>query len=95
MAVDEDVMVFEQIRHQLLVWLRVEAVRSGIDEITNQGAFQLLDLLQQQDGIDAARLQVVSTMLQLIDQVIASGRATMLDYKQTMMFYLMHTRHTR
>jgi hypothetical protein len=91
---EEDVVIFEQLRHQLVVWLRVEAVRSGI-ELSNQGAFQLVETLRQQDGMDLARLQVVSTLLNMCDQIITSGRATLFDYKQAMMFYLMHTRRTR
>lgn len=90
---DEDVVIFEQLRHQLLVWLRVEAVRSGA-ELGNQGAFQLVDLLRRQEGMDLARLQVVSTLLNMCDQIISSGKATLFDYKQAMMFYLMHTRRT-
>lgn len=90
---DEDIVIFEQLRHQLVVWLRVEAVRAGM-ELANQGAFQLIELLRHQDGMDASRLQVVSTLLTLCDQVIANSRATLFDYKQAMMFYLMHTRRT-
>ncbi len=93
LAGDEDVVIFEQMRHQLIVWLRIEAVRAGI-ELSNQGAFQLVDILRQQEGVDAARLQIVSTLLNMCDQVITSGRATLFDYKQAMMFYLMHTRHS-
>lgn len=94
LASDEDMVIFEQMRHQLLVWLRIEAVRSGI-ELNGQGAFQLAEALRSQDDIDPSRLQVVSTLLNLCDQVIKSGRATLFDYKQAMMFYLMHTRRSR
>ncbi len=90
---DEDVVIFEQLRHQLLIWLRVETVRSGA-ELNGQGAFQLVEILRHQDGVDLARLQVVSTLLNMCDQIITSGRATLFDYKQAMMFYLMHTRRT-
>lgn len=93
MASDEDVVIFEQMRHQLVVWLRVEAVRAGIS-LNGQGAFQLVDALRHQDGVDAARLQVVSTLLNMCDQVIKGGHATLFDYKQAMMFYLMHTRRS-
>lgn len=90
---DEDMVIFEQLRYQLVVWLRVEAVRSGI-ELSGQGAFQLVETLRHQDGVDVARLQVVSTLLNMCDQIITSGRASLFDYKQAMMFYLMHTRRT-
>jgi hypothetical protein len=91
---DEDMMIFEQLQHQLVTWLRVEAVSAGLD-ISGQSATQLLEMLRQQDGFDETRLQVVSTLLNLSDQIIATGQAGLLEYKQAMMFYLMHTRRTR
>lgn len=90
-ATDEDVVIFEQMRHQLIIWLRVEVVRAG-GELETQNPYQLVDLLRHQDGADVARVQVVSTLLNMCDQIINSGRATLFDYKQAMMFYLMHTR---
>ena len=92
MAVGEDDMaIFEQMRHQLLVWLRVEAVSSGL-EISGQGPAQLLEMLRQQARLDETRLQVVSTLLNLSNQVITTGLVSILDYKQALMFHLMHTR---
>lgn len=91
---DEDVVIFEQMRHQLVVWLRVEAVHAGI-ELGTQGAFQLVEALRLQDGADSTRLQIVSTLLGVCDQVVSGGHASLLDYKQAMMFYLMHTRRGR
>ncbi|HEY1352309.1 MAG TPA: hypothetical protein VGF67_22050 [Ktedonobacteraceae bacterium] len=91
---DEDVVIFEQMRLQLVVWLRVEAVHAGI-ELGEQGALQLVEALRQQDGTDATRLQIVSTLLGVCDQVMNCGHATLFDYKQAMMFYLMHTRRSR
>ncbi|HEX7734373.1 MAG TPA: hypothetical protein VF458_05915 [Ktedonobacteraceae bacterium] len=88
---DEDVVIFEQMRHQLIIWLRVEAVRAGL-ESASQNTFQLVDMLRRQDGVDAARVQIVSTLLNMCDQIISSGKASLFDYKQAMMFYLMHTR---
>jgi hypothetical protein len=49
-------------------------------------------MLRQQSRIDETRLQVVSTLLNLANQVIKTGVVTVLDYKQALMFYLMHTR---
>jgi len=90
---DEDVVIFEQMRHQLVVWLRIEAVHAGID-IAGHEPSELLDLLRQQDG-DETPLQIVSTLLNLSTQIIATGHAGLLEYKQAMMFYLMHTRRSR
>ena len=91
---DEDVVIFEQMKYQLLVWLRIEVVRLGI-EIADRTPLQLIDLLRDQEGFDDTRLQVVTTLLQLADSVSAKGQAALIDYKQTMMFYLMHTRRAR
>ena len=91
---DEDVVIFEEMRHQMIVWLRVEVVRAGID-LTGQTPAQLLEILGQQDGVDETRLQIISTLLGLANQVIANGYATLVEYKQAMMFYLIHTRRAR
>ncbi|HKV58121.1 MAG TPA: hypothetical protein VJO32_07560 [Ktedonobacteraceae bacterium] len=94
MLSDEDVVIFEEMRHQLIVWLRIEVVRAGVD-LTGQSPAQLLEVLGQQDGVDETRLQIVSTLLGLANQVIANGYATLVEYKQGMMFYLIHTRRAR
>ncbi len=78
----------------MIVWLRVEVVRAGI-ELSGETPAQLLEILGQQDGVDETRLQIVSTLLGLANQVIANGRATLVEYKQAMMFYLIHTRRAR
>lgn len=88
---EDDLAIFEQMRHQLLVWLRVEAVSAGL-EISGLGPAQLLELLRQQAHFDETRLQVVSTLLNLSNQVIKTGLVSTLDYKQALMFHLMHTR---
>jgi len=88
---DDDIAIFEQMRHQLIIWLRVEAVHSGL-EIADQNPPQLLEMLHQQDRYDDTRLQVVSTLLNLANQVIKNGRVSVLDYKQALTFHLMHTR---
>src|SRR6266702_7273817 len=88
---EEDRAIFEQMRLQLVVWLRVEAVRAGID-ISDQGPAQLLERLHEQDNFDETRLQIVSTLLNLSNQVIKNGQASLIDYKQALMFHLMHTR---
>jgi len=91
---EEDVVIFEQMRHQLVVWTRIEAVRAGID-ISGREPSELLELLQQMDDFDDTRLQVTSTLIDLCDQIIAEGHANLLEYKQAIMFYLMHTRSFR
>lgn len=89
---NEDVAIFQQMHHQLIVWLRVEAVRSGLD-ISGLSPLQLLESLRQQRSFDETRLQIISTLLNVSNQVIKSGQANLLDYKQGLMFYLIHTQH--
>jgi len=91
-SANEDIAIFEQMRHQLVVWLRVEAVRSGMD-ISGLSPLQLLELLRQQRSFDETRLQIISTLLNVSNQVVKSGQANLLDYKQGLMFYLIHTQH--
>ncbi len=88
---EEDVAIFEQLRYQLIVWLRIEAIRSGL-EVANQTPSHLLEILRQQDNRNETSLQVVSTLLNLSNQVIKNGKASIFDYKQALMFHLMHTR---
>jgi hypothetical protein len=88
---EDDLAIFEQMRHQLVVWLRVEAITAGL-EIAGQSPSQLLELLRQQGRLDETRLQVVSTLLNLSNQVIKTGLVSLIDYKQALMFHLMHTR---
>jgi len=88
---EDDVAIFEQLRLQLLIWMRIEAVKAGL-EISGQSPSQLLELLRQEAGLEETRLQVVSTLLNLTNQVIKTGLVSVIDYKQALMFYLMHTK---
>ena len=88
---EDDVAIFEQMRHQLIIWLRVEAIKAGL-EISDQVPAQLLEMLRQEAHFDETRLQVVSTLLNLANQVIKTSTVSVLDYKQALMFHLMHTR---
>jgi hypothetical protein len=88
---EDDIAIFEQLRHQLVIWLRVEAVHAGLETV-DQSPLQLLELLSQQAQVDETRLQVVSTLLNLSNQVTKNKQVSTLDYKQALMLHLMHTR---
>jgi hypothetical protein len=90
---EDDVAIFEQMRHQLVLWLRIEAVSAGL-EVGGQGPTQLLEMLRQQARYDETRLQVISTLLNLAGQVIKTGTVSVLDYKQALTFHLMHTKRS-
>ena len=91
-AEEEDRVIFEHMRQQLVIWLRVEALRAGLEVSTNLEPAQLLDLLRQQAHLDEIHLHVVSTLLNLSNQVVKTGTVSLLDYRQALMFHLMHTR---
>jgi hypothetical protein len=88
---EDDIAIFEQMRQQLIIWLRVEAIKAGL-EISDQVPAQLLEMLRQQAHFDETRLQIVSTLLNLANQVIKTSTVSVLDYKQALMFHLMHTK---
>jgi len=62
-------------------------------DISGLSPLQLLELLRQQRSFDETRLQIISTLLNVSNQVIKSGQANLLDYKQGLMFYLIHAQH--
>lgn len=88
---EDDMAIFDQMRHQLLLWLRIEAISAGL-EVSGQSPTELLEILRQNGRHDGTRLQVVSTLLDLANQVMKTGTVSVLDYKQALMFHLMHTR---
>ena len=89
---EDDVAIFEQMRRQLVLWLRIEALSAGLELSGQEAPTQLLEMLRQQARYDETRLQVVSTLLNLAAQVIKTGAVSVLDYKQALTFHLMHTR---
>jgi hypothetical protein len=89
---EDDLAIFEQMRRQLVLWLRIEALSAGLELSGQEVPTQLLEMLRQQARYDETRLQVVSTLLNLAAQVIKTGTVTVLDYKQALTFHLMHTK---
>src|SRR5207244_10340431 len=81
---EEDVVIFEQMRHQLVVWTRVEAVHDGIDIAGHEPA-ELVELLQQFDGLDESRLQVTFTLINLCYQHFVAVRCILFLFYQTSM----------
>jgi hypothetical protein len=89
---EDDVAIFEQMRWQLVLWLRIEALSAGLELSGQEAPTQLLEMLRQQARYDETHLQVVSTLLNLAAQVIKTGTVSVLDYKQALTFHLMHTK---
>jgi hypothetical protein len=89
---EDDLAIFEQMRYQLVLWLRIEAISAGLEISGQVPPTQLLEMLRQQARYDETRLQIVSTLLNLVNQVMKTGTVSVLDYKQALTFHLMHTK---
>lgn len=88
---EDDVAIFEQLKHQLIKWLRVEAIQLNIDS-DGKSPSALIEQVRSTGNFDETHLQVISTLLNLANGVIKSEKFSVLDYKQALMFLLMHTR---
>jgi hypothetical protein len=86
-----DVMIFEQLRRQLddYIWL---AARSYGVRVRGADPASALDTLRRSGHVDNADLRVAEGILALADRVAASGGATLEDYRQALMLYLLYHR---
>ncbi len=89
--VEGDVMIFAQLQHQVTTWVKMAAVSHQI-EITGRGAMELVAELRRTAALDEAELQVIESLVALCQRVTTTKQATVDDYKQAMMLYLLHHR---
>ncbi|HLW01003.1 MAG TPA: hypothetical protein VKT82_20260 [Ktedonobacterales bacterium] len=88
---DGDVMIFSQLQHQISTWVKMAAVSHQID-IAGRDAPELVEELRRTAALEEAELQVIESLVALCYRVTATKQATMDDYKQAMMLYLLHHR---
>jgi hypothetical protein len=88
---DGDVMIFSQLQHQISTWLKMAAISYQID-LTGQDAVALVGELRRIAALEEAELQVLESLVALCYRVTSTKQATMEDYKQAMMLYLLHHR---
>ena len=86
-----DVMIFAQLQHQVGTWVKMAAVSHQID-ISGRDALELIAELRRMAALEEAELQVVESLVTLCQRVVRSKQATVDDYKQAMMLYLLHHR---
>ncbi len=84
-------MIFAQLQHQVTTWVKMAAVSHQI-EITGRGAMELVAELRRTAALDEAELQVIESLVALCQRVTTTKQATVDDYKQAMMLYLLHHR---
>jgi hypothetical protein len=90
-GMDGDVMIFSQLQHQIATWVKMAAVSHQID-IDGRDAAELVAELRRAAALDEAELQVIESLVALCQRVATTKRATVEDYKEAMMLYLLHHR---
>ena len=88
---DGDVMIFYQLQHQISTWVKMAAVSHQID-LAGRDAPALVLELRRMAALEEAELQVIESLVALCYRVTSTKQATMDDYKQAMMLYLLHHR---
>ncbi len=88
---DGDVMIFSQLQHQISTWVKMAAVSHQID-LAGRDAPELVKELRRTAALEEAELQVIESLVALCYRVTSTKQATMEDYKQAMMLYLLHHR---
>ncbi|HEY7356807.1 MAG TPA: hypothetical protein VH590_10085 [Ktedonobacterales bacterium] len=88
---DGDVMIFSQLQHQISTWVKMAAVSHQID-LAGRDAAELVAELRRMAALEEAELQVIESLVALCYRVTSTKQATMEDYKQAMMLYLLHHR---
>lgn len=88
----QDDMIFRQLRYQLEAYVKRIARSNGLLTIAGGDPTRMVDLLRRSKLVDEADLRLVEGILALTDRVNAQGHATVSDYRQAMMLYLLYHR---
>lgn len=88
---DGDVMIFSQLQHQIFTWVKMAAISHQID-LAGRDAAELVAELRRAAALDEAELQVIESLVAICRRVATTKRATIEDYKQAMMLYVLHHR---
>lgn len=84
-------MIFAQLQHQISTWVKMAAISHQID-LAGRDAAELVTELRRTAALEEAELQVIESLVALCYRVTSTKQATMEDYKQAMMLYLLHHR---
>jgi hypothetical protein len=89
--VRSDKLIFWQLRYQLEAYIRRAARSYGI-QTESDDPFGILDALRRSGFVDEADLQIAEGIFAITDKVTAGSWATLDDYRQAFMFYLLYHR---
>lgn len=86
-----DKLIFWQLRYQLEAYVRRAARSYGVQTESGDPS-GVLDALRRSGFVDEADLRIAEGILALTDRVTAGATATIEDYRQALMFYLLYHR---
>lgn len=86
-----DSLIFAQLRYQLEAYVRRAARSYGLPQRDGDPA-RVLDALRRSGMVDEADLRIVEGILALTDRVRAQARASVEDYRQGLLLYLLYHR---
>jgi hypothetical protein len=90
-----DLLIFWQLRYQLEAYVRRAAYSYGVANRTGDPA-SVLDALRTSGFVDEADLRIAEGIFALTDRVTARGYASIDDYQESLMLYLLyHRSHLR
>jgi len=86
-----DKLIFWQLRYQLEAYVRRAAGSYGVRTASGDPS-GVLDALRRSGYVDEADLRIAEGILALTDRVTAAGSASVEDYQQALMLYLLYHR---
>jgi hypothetical protein len=86
-----DMQLFYQLRFQIEGYVRKAARSYGLPDLPGDPA-HVIEALRGSNLVDESDLRMAEGILALSDRVIADGRASLQDYRQALMLYLLYHR---
>ncbi len=86
-----DMQLFYQLRFQIEGYVRKAARSYGLPDLPGDPA-HVIEALRGSNLVDESDLRMAEGVLALSDRVIAEGRASLQDYRQALMLYLLYHR---
>jgi hypothetical protein len=89
--IKSDKLIFWQLRYQLEAYIRRAARSYGV-QAESDDPFGILDSLRRSGFVDESDLQIAEGIFAITDKITAGSWATMEDYRQAFMLYLLYHR---
>jgi hypothetical protein len=90
-AAQTDIQVFHQLRFQIEGYVRKAARSYGLPDLPGDPA-HVIEALRGSNLVDESDLRIAEGVLALADRVVSEGRASLQEYRQALMLYLLYHR---